>query len=418
MIIKGTLAVPGDKSISHRAIMLGSLAKGKTRISHFLRGADCLSTIGIFEKMGVSIHREGERVEVEGLGLQGLCPPEETLDCGNSGTTIRLLSGILAGQHFSTSLSGDASIQKRPMDRVITPLRLMGAEIQGTRGSFAPLSITGAPLKGIHYASPVASAQVKSALLFAGLYAQGDTAVTEPYLSRNHSEIMLKNFGASVIQEGTTTTLSPVSELFARDIFVPGDISSAAFFIAAALLLPGSELILKNVGTNPTRRGMLTVLGQMGANIETLHCTKEGEEYSDLLIRSAPLHGITIQGGIIPSLIDELPILAGIAALAQGTTVIRDAAELKVKESNRIRVMCEELTKLGVKTAETPDGMIIEGKRDLKGNVTIQTHGDHRIAMTFAVLNLVSQGEIRLDNRECVNISYPGFFEDVKSLLR
>ena len=414
-MIKGRLRVPGDKSISHRAVMFGAIAKGTTNIKGFLTGADCISTISIFKKMGIDIELDNTFVKVHGKGLYGLNCPHEILDCGNSGTTTRLVSGILSAQNFTSVLTGDKSIQKRPMNRIITPLSMMGTDIESNDG-FAPLTITGSKLHGIEYNSPVASAQVKSAILLAGLYASSPTTVTEPAKSRDHTELMLKKFGANLTSTKTSVTINPCSELFANDIDVPSDISSAAFFMAAAILVPGSELILENVGINPTRDGIIRVLKDMGANIEIINQTDSFEPVADIKVAYSKLHATCIGGDIIPTLIDELPLLAALASLAEGTTVIKDAGELKVKESNRIRVMCEELSKLDVDVVETEDGMEIKGADKLKGNVTISTHDDHRIAMTFAVLNLVSDGEIRLDNKNCVEISYPEFFNDLNKV--
>ena len=414
-MIKGRLRVPGDKSISHRAVMFGSIAKGTTNIKGFLTGSDCISTISIFKKMGIDIELDNTFVKVHGKGLYGLTCPHEILDCGNSGTTTRLVSGILSAQNFTSVLTGDKSIQKRPMNRIITPLSMMGADIKSNDG-FAPLTITGSKLHGIEYNSPVASAQVKSAILLAGLYASSPTCVTEPAKSRDHTELMLKKFGADLTTTQTSVTINPCSELFANDIDVPSDISSAAFFMAAAILVPNSELILENVGINPTRDGIIRALKDMGANMEIINRKDSFEPVADIMVTYSKLHATCIGGDIIPTLIDELPLLAALASLADGTTVIKDAEELKVKESNRIRVMCEELSKLGVDVIETKDGMEIKGTDKLKGNVTIATHDDHRIAMTFAVLNLVSDGEIRLDNKNCVEISYPEFFNDLKKV--
>ena len=414
-MIKGRLRVPGDKSISHRAVMFGAISKGITNIKGFLTGADCISTISIFKKMGIDIEIKNTDVTVRGKGLYGLSNPGEILDCGNSGTTTRLVSGILSAQNFTSVLTGDKSIQRRPMNRIIAPLTLMGADIKSNNG-FAPLTITGSSLHGIEYNSPVASAQVKSAILLAGLYADSPTTVIEPAKSRDHTELMLKKFGANLNTTKTSATIKPCKELFATDIDVPSDISSAAFFMAAAVLVPGSELILENVGINPTRDGVIKVLKDMGANIEIINSNDEFEPVADIKVSYSKLHATTIGGEIIPTLIDELPLLAAIASLAEGKTIIKDAAELKVKESNRIKVMCEELSKLGVNVLETEDGMEIEGTNKLLGNVTISTHDDHRIAMTFAILGLISEGEIKLDNKACVEISYPEFFDDLRKV--
>lgn len=414
-MIKGRLRVPGDKSISHRAVMFGSISKGITRITGFLNGADCISTISIFKKMGIDIEMNGNSVTVSGKGLWGLKKPDDILDCGNSGTTTRLVSGILSAQNFTSVLTGDKSIQKRPMNRIITPLSLMGADIKSNVG-FAPLTITGSSLHGIEYNSSVASAQVKSAILLAGLYADSKTTVTEPAKSRDHTELMLRKFGADLTTNKTAVTINPAKELFACDIDVPSDISSAAFFMAAAILVPGSELILENVGINPTRDGIIRVLKSMGADIEIINSSNTFEPVADIKVCYSKLHSTTISGELIPTLIDELPLLAAVASMAEGTTIIRDAQELKVKESNRIKVMCEELSKLGVKVLETDDGMEITGTDKLCGNVIIDTHDDHRIAMTFAILGLISDGEIKLNNSKCVEISYPGFFCDLKKV--
>ena len=417
--LKGEIQVPGDKSISHRAVMLGSLAKGTTRITGFLQGADCLSTISCFEKMGVSIENTGDTVLVHGRGMRGLEKPEGVLDCGNSGTTMRLISGILSAQDFDVTLTGDASIQKRPMKRIMDPLSRMGADIESLPGNgCAPLYIQGRPLTGIHYASPVASAQVKSSVLLAGLYADGETAVTEPSLSRDHTERMLGLFGADIASEGTTARITPARELFAADIQVPGDISSAAYFIAAGLIVPGSQILIKNVGINPTRAGILEVCRKMGGDIRMLNRNEgRGEPTADLLVTHSSLKGTVIEGDIIPTLIDELPVIAAMACFAEGETIIRDASELKVKESNRIAVMAQNLTAMGAQVRETDDGLRILGGRPLHGAV-IDSHDDHRIAMTFAVAALCSQGETKIQGRECVNISYPAFYKDLGSLIQ
>ena len=414
--LKGTLTVPGDKSISHRAVMFGSLARGTTRISHFLEGADCLSTISCFRKMGIEIDRNKDEILVHGRGLHGLTAPTEILDVGNSGTTTRLISGILAGQTFTSELDGDDSIRTRPMKRIMTPLTSMGANITSRLDNgCAPLIIHGRPLHSAHYDSPVASAQVKSCVLLAGMYADGITSVTEPFLSRNHTEIMLNYFGAEITSEETTASIRPEPVLEGRDIQVPGDISSAAYFIAAGLLTPGSEILLKNVGINPTRAGILKVCMDMGADITLLNESTEGEPTADLLIRTSSLKGTTIEGSIIPTLIDEIPMIAVMAAFAEGTTIIRDAQELKVKESDRIAVMVDNLRRMGADIEGTDDGMIIHGGRPLHGAV-IDSHLDHRIAMSFAVAGTICDGTVEILNGECVNISYPEFYHDLYSL--
>ena len=420
--LRGTLTVSGDKSISHRAVMLGSLATGTTEIEGFLPGEDCLSTIRCFRSMGVQIEQNGSSVKVFGRGLRELTAPAGILDCGNSGTTTRLLSGVLAAQHFNSVLSGDASIQRRPMKRIMIPLRAMGADITSVSGNdCAPLSVHGKQLYGVHFNSPIASAQVKSAVLLAGLYASGQTTVTEPALSRNHTERMLRSFGAKVLTgnfEGRpSVTVIETQNLYGTEISVPGDISSAAFFLVGASIVPGSEVVLRNVGINPTRDGVISALRAMGAKIEVLEVRNEDSEpAADLLVRYAPLHGTEIGGALIPRLIDELPVLAAAAAVAEGRTVIRDAAELKVKESNRIRTMAEGLSRLGAQVAETEDGLIIDGGAALHGGA-VESYSDHRIAMSFAILSLVTDGEVRISDPDCVNISAPTFYEDLKSLL-
>lgn len=414
--LRGELTVPGDKSISHRAVMFGALCNGTTKITHFLEGADCLSTISCFRKMGISIEQNGDEVFVHGKGIHGLLAPSEILDTGNSGTTTRLISGILAGQSFSSQLTGDASIQTRPMKRIITPLSDMGADIKSLRGNdCVPLSIHGKKLHATHYISPVASAQVKSCILLAGMYADGITSVSEPVLSRNHTEIMLNYLGAEVTTEGTTVSIRPDPVLTAKDILVPGDISSAAYFIAAGLLIPGSEVLLKNVGINPTRDGMLRVCQAMGADVTLLNRQMEGEPTADLLIRSSSLHGTVIEGSLIPTLIDELPMIAVMAAFADGTTIIRDAAELRVKESDRISVMVENLKAMGADIQGTDDGMIIRGGAPLHGGV-VDSHLDHRVAMSLAVAGTICDGTLDISGGDCVNISYPCFYSDLYRL--
>ena len=416
--LKGQLAVPGDKSISHRAVMLGSIASGNTEIHHFLQGADCLSTISCFRRMGVEIENRGNMVVVHGKGMRGLSAPSGMLDCGNSGTTMRLMSGILAAQPFPSTLTGDASIQKRPMKRIMEPLTQMGAHILSLReNGCAPLRIKPGKLHGIHYHTPVASAQVKSAILLAGLYGDGPTKVTEPALSRNHTELMLRHFGAEIASEGVTAAVMPAKELYGAKVEVPGDISSAAYFIAADLMVPGSEVLIRNVGVNPTRDGMIRVCQAMGADLTLENVRgREAEPMADLLVRHSSLKGVEIGGEIIPALIDELPMIAAMACAAQGTTVIKDAAELKVKESNRIRIMVENLSAMGADIRETEDGMIIEGGRPLHG-ASVDSHLDHRIAMTFAVTSLIADGVTTIKDADCVRISYPGFYQDLSRLL-
>lgn len=417
--LKGEVRVPGDKSISHRAVMFGSIADGLTEIHNFLQGADCLSTIACFEKMGIAIENKGGRVLVRGRGMHGLKGPQDVLDCGNSGTTTRLISGILCAQDFDVTLTGDESICRRPMKRIMDPLSMMGADITSVRGNgCAPLLIRGRQVHGIRYDSRVASAQVKSAILLAGLYADSPTSVTEPYVSRNHSELMLRLFGAEVSTEGTTAVIKPARELHGNQVMVPGDISSAAYFIAGGLMVPGSEILIRNVGINPTRDGILRVCRDMGADIECLNVSMgTGEPTADILVRHGSLHGTVIGGAVIPALIDELPVIAAMACFAEGETVIRDAGELKVKESNRIAVMVQGLSAMGADVTETEDGMIIRGGHPLRGAV-IDSRGDHRIAMTFAVTALCAEGITEIKDADCVNISYPGFYSDLKKLTQ
>ena len=463
--LRGSVTIPGDKSVSHRAVMFGAIAQGTTHIRHFLVGADCLSTIDCFRRLGVEIEilntasDSGAAAEteviVQGRGLRGLVPlpqytlgalksdlalrdtlpqsvldadlPDDTvvLDTGNSGTTTRIISGILAGQSFTSLLFGDDSINQRPMKRVMTPLSLMGADICSIRDNgCAPLLIRGSLLHGISYDSPVASAQVKSAILCAGLYADAPTAVTEPAKSRDHTERMLSQFGAQLTTADSGSyraEITPAAELYAQDVTVPGDISSAAYFIAAALIVPESEVLIRGVGVNPTRAGILKVAEAMGADITCREYDSPGEPVADLLVRSSSLHGITIEGDIIPTLIDELPVIAVMAACAEGTTIIRDAAELKVKESNRIETVTENLIAMGVSVTPTEDGMIIEGRHSSTGSLRgarIHAHKDHRIAMSFAVAALVAEGETVIDDETCVSISYPSFFADLQRLKK
>ena len=389
----GQIKVPGDKSISHRAVMLGSLANGVTEISGFLKGADCLSTIDCFRKMGIDIDINGENVTVHGNGLRGLKKPDEMLYTGNSGTTTRLLCGILAGQNFDTSITGDASIQKRPMGRVVQPLSMMGAKIEN---EYCPLYITGTKLHGINYKMPVASAQVKTAIILAGLYADGETVIHEIEKSRDHTELMLS--------------------AMAVNVDVPGDISSAAFFLVLGAIMPNSQITVTNVGINPTRTGIIDVLKDMGADItlENVH-TSAGETVADITVRSSSLKGTTVGGDIIPRLIDELPIIAVAAVFADGQTVIKDAQELKVKETNRIRAVVDEFNKCGIDITETDDGMIINGGKSIHG-ADFKTYGDHRMAMSLTVLAQLANGESTLDDSDCACVSYPTFFDDFYKL--
>lgn len=414
---RGEITVPGDKSISHRGIMLGSLAEGDTYLHGFLEGADCLSSISCFRKMGIEIERDGSEVTIHGKGLHGLKRPSEILDAGNSGTTTRLMSGILAGQDFSSTITGDDSLRTRPMKRVVVPLSEMGASIDSENGCL-PMTIHGGSLHEIDYVSPVASAQVKSCVLFAGLFADGKTSVSEPAISRNHTELMLRGFGASVFTDEKKhfVQVEPEPVLRGQDITVPGDISSAAYFLAAGLICQDADILIKNVNTNPTRAGILKVIEQMGGKI-TYHNrrTVSGEDVADIEVMSSSLHGTVVSGDIIPALIDELPVIAVMAAFADGQTVIKDAAELRVKESDRIAVVTENLSSMGADITATDNGFIINGGRPLHGT-QIKTHKDHRIAMSFAVAGLGASGTTTFDDTGCVAISYPDFFDTLSQL--
>lgn len=417
--LKGTISIPGDKSISHRSIMFGAIANGLTEVTGFLDGADCRSTIECFRRMGVEIdHSLGsDTVLVHGNGLHGLKESETILDVGNSGTTTRLISGILSGQNFTSRLNGDESIQSRPMKRIMDPLTQMGADIKSEyNNGCAPLIINPSTLHGIHYNSPVASAQVKSCILLAGLYADSETSVTEPALSRDHTERMLRAFGADISTNQLTASIKPNPTLTGQEIKVPGDISSAAYFLAAGLIVPNSEITLRNVNINPTRAGIITVIKDMGGKIEfSNERLVSGEPVADLTVSSSSLHGTVIEGDIIPTLIDEIPIIAVLAAFASGKTIIRDAAELKVKESNRIDTVCQNLSLMGADISPTEDGMIIRGGKSLHG-AFIKTHADHRIAMSFAIAGLAADSDLTLDHPECVSISYPSFYDTIEKL--
>ena len=419
-MLRGSFELIGDKSISHRAIMFSSISKGKNKISNFLMGQDCLSTIDCFRKMGGEIEINDKDVFVKGNGLYGLKKPSDILDVGNSGTTIRLISGILAGNNFEATLVGDESIAKRPMKRVTDPLRLMGCNIEGNDdANYTPITIYGGNLKAIDYKMQVASAQVKSALILASLYADGKSIIHEKVKSRNHTEIMLKSFGADISVEDLSITINPVNELFSQDINVAGDISSAAFIIVGALISEGSEVIIKNVGLNKTRTGILDVVKNMNGNIEILNERfVSGELVGDLLVRYSPnLTSTIIDKDIIPRLIDEIPVISILATQAEGTTIIKDAKELKVKESNRIKVMVDNLKLMGADIEELEDGMVIKGKTKLKG-ANIETFKDHRIAMAFSIAELISDGYVKLDDEDCVNVSFPGYFDLLKQLLK
>ncbi len=418
--LKGEIAVPGDKSISHRAVMLGALARGKTTIGNFLMGEDCLSTIACFRKLGIEITVDEARnyIEVQGKGVRGLTEASDILPVGNSGTTTRLLSGILSGQPFYSVMSGDQSLNSRPMKRVITPLTQMGAQIYGRKGNTcAPLSIIGKEkLIPIDYHSPIASAQVKSAIILAGLYGDGVTKVTELSKSRDHTERMLAAFGAKVETGESWASIRGGQELYGQKVMVPGDISSAAFFLVAGSIVPGSQILIQNVGVNPTRTGILDALKAMGADV-VLQNQREasGEPVADLLVKSASLRGTEISGEIIPRLIDEIPILAVAAAVASGKTVIRNAEDLRAKESDRIKALAENLSKLGVAVEELPDGLIIQGREQISGGPW-STYFDHRMAMSGLVIGLVSSSGVIIDNKECVSVSFPGFIKILEGL--
>ncbi|MDT2754990.1 3-phosphoshikimate 1-carboxyvinyltransferase [Enterococcus pseudoavium] len=414
--LNGTLVVPADKSISHRSIMFGAISHGKTIVHNFLRAEDCLSTVAVFKALGVTIKDDGTDIIIDGKGFDHLKAAKKPLDAGNSGTTMRLVLGILAGQSFSAKIAGDASLNRRPMERVMGPLRMMGGKLQGEMGSeFPPIEVQGSPLVAITYEMPIASAQVKSAILFAALQAEGSTTIIEKEKSRNHTEEMIKQFGGSISIEGKEITVPGGQKLIGQEVTVPGDISSAAFYLVAASLLPNSALELKHVGINPTRTGILDVLQEMGANIRQTALDAQNQA-ADLLIKSAPLKAVEIGGEIIPRLIDELPIIALAATQATGTTIIRDAQELKVKETNRIDATAQELNKLGANIETTEDGLIIHGPTALHGG-DVDSHGDHRIGMMLQIAALLTKESVDLNNPEAINISYPSFFNDLSALL-
>jgi len=416
--LAGTIRVPGDKSVSHRAGLLGALAAGPTEISGFLESEDCLNTLGALGALGVEVTRKGPgEYRVEGAGLQGLQEPDDVLDCGNSGTTARLLLGVLAGQPFWSVLTGDDSLRRRPMGRVTQPLAQMGATVVGrSDGSRLPLAIRGArPLKALRYRSPVPSAQVKSAILLAGLFADGEVSVEEPVPSRDHTERMLRGFGARVTAEGRSVTLASGGELRGHAIQVPGDISSAAFFLVAAALVPGSAVTIPGVGVNPTRTGLLDVLGEMGADLRVTD-GREGEEPSGTLTAgTSRLRGTRVGGALIPRLIDELPVLAVAATAAEGVTEVADAAELRVKESDRIATLGAELAKLGARVEERPDGFLIRGGAPLRGGV-VRSWGDHRMAMALIVAGLAAEGQTVVEDTQCIATSYPEFLATLNAL--
>ncbi|MGF6948636.1 3-phosphoshikimate 1-carboxyvinyltransferase [Neobacillus sp. B4I6] len=417
--LNGKITIPGDKSISHRSVMFGSIAYGETKVTNFLPGEDCLSTISCFRKLGVIIEESDNQLRIIGKGFEGLTEPTEVLDVGNSGTTIRLLMGILAGRPFFSSLVGDESIGKRPMTRVTNPLSEIGARIDGRKdGSFTPISIRGGGLKPVNYHLPVASAQVKSALILAGLQAEGQSIIIEPEETRDHTERMIKKFGGEIHKDNQNIMVKGGQKLTATSIHVPGDISSAAFFLVAGAVIPDSEIVLKNVGLNPTRTGIIEVMKKMGADLEIVQNEETSfEPFGDLIIKTSSLKGTVIEGDLIPKLIDEIPIIALLATQAEGTTIIKDAEELKVKETNRIDTVVNELKKLGAKIEATEDGMIIYGKSVLSGG-TVSSHGDHRIGMMLAIAALLCENEAELVNPEAISVSYPNFFAHLNSLIK
>lgn len=415
--LRGQVTVPGDKSISHRAVMLAALAEGSSRIENFLFSDDCLQTAACMRKLGINVEWEDGVVWVEGRGLDGLSEPEDILDAGNSGTTIRLLSGILAGQNFTSVLTGDASLRRRPMGRITKPLKLMGADIMGRQsGNLAPLAIAGGNLKPIAYQTEVASAQVKSAVLLAGLFCDGWTEVVEPAKSRDHTEIMLQAFGVPIDVDGLKVRVKGGHAPSPCSLVVPGDLSSAAFLMVAGCIVPDSRIEIHNVGLNPTRSGIIDILTSMGAKITVTNRRESmGEPVGDLIVESSELSGVAIGGELVVRAIDEIPVAAAAACLAEGVTVIRDAEELKVKESNRIAAIAGELRKLGAEIEELPDGLRITGGKAIAGAV-VDSRGDHRIALALAVIGLAAEGQTRIMGAECLAVSYPGFPQTLAQL--
>lgn len=416
--LNGIINIPSDKSISHRSIMFGAIAHGTTTIKNFLRGDDCLSTLKAFQDLGVKIEDDGAVITVHGTGFSGLNQSKQAIDVGNSGTTIRLIMGILAGTSFTTELFGDHSIAKRPMNRVMLPINQMGAECTGHDDTeFPPLTVKGTEnLKPIQYQMPVASAQVKSAILFAALQAQGKSVIVEKEKTRDHTEDMIRQFGGEIFVSAKEISISGPQKLVGQEVIVPGDISSAAFFLAAGLIIPGSQLTLNNVGLNPTRTGIIDVIQQMGGKLMIQETGNEANKAGTLTVETSDLNGIEISGEIIPRLIDELPIIALLATQAKGTTIIRDAEELKVKETNRIDAVATELTKMGANIEPTEDGMIIHGKTPLHA-AKVTSYGDHRIGMMLQIAALlVKDGSVELEKAEAISVSYPKFFDDLNNL--
>ena len=417
--LSGEISVQGDKSISHRAVILGSIAEGTTRVTNFLPSEDCIRTIKAFEAMGINIEMNRNTLIINGKGLNGLTEPNDVMDMGNSGTSARLLCGLLSGQPFFSVMTGDSSLRRRPMKRVADPLRMMGATIWGRGGGdFLPMCIKGSEIKGITYKLPVASAQVKSAILFAGLYAKGITSVEEITTSRDHTERMMVYFGINLMRKGSILIVEGGEKPSAKEVEVPGDISAAAFFMVGASLIEGSEVVIKDVGINPTRTGIIDILRKMGASIEISNQREMGAEPAgDIRIKSALLKGVEIKGDIIPRCVDELPVICIAAAVAEGETVIKDASELRVKESDRIAVMAECLSRVGVEVETYPDGIRIKGGRGFKGTVC-NSHGDHRIAMSMAIAGLITEGEMTIEDTECINTSFPEFEETLRKLVK
>ncbi len=417
--LNGIITVPADKSITHRAIMLSSLAMGKSYINNYLKSDDCLMTMNAFKQMGVNIEQTENSLTITGAGINGLKNPGKEIYAGNSGTTTRLLSGVLAGQIFSSTITGDASLSKRPMKRVIEPLSLMGVNIKAKENNFLPMTISPKEtLKSISYASPVASAQVKSCILFAGLYADGTTTVTEPIKSRDHSERMFKTFGADISVDGLSVSVKKCNELYAQEVTVPCDISSAAFFIVAGLIVPNSNIKILNVNINKTRDGILTVLKSMGANIVLDNVRNvSGEDVADIEIKTTKLNSTSFGKEIVPSLIDEIPVIVLAATQAEGQTIISGAKELKVKESDRIHSVASQLNKMGADIKETDDGFIINGPAKLKG-ATVDSFDDHRIAMMLSIAGLIAEGETEVLNSDCVKISFANFYEVLKQICK
>lgn len=417
--LEGTIIVPSDKSITHRAIMLSSLAQGTSYIDNYLNSADCISTMNAFKSMNVDIIKEDKRLIIHGVGLHGLKKPKQNIDAGNSGTTTRLLSGILAGQNFSSTIVGDESLSLRPMKRIIEPLRQMGVNVLARNDNYLPLTIDPADnLKSIDYISKVASAQVKSCVLFAGLYAQGITKFTEPEKSRDHTERMLKAYGADIVENGLTVSVGKCDKLNAQNIKVPSDISSAAFFMVAGLIVKNSKITIKEVNINKTRNGIIKVLKDMGAKIKIGDITfVSGEEVADIEVTSSNLYATKIHSDIMPTLIDEIPIIALCATQAEGTTVISGAKELRVKESDRLKVVASQLLKMGADITETEDGLIIKGKTKLNGNI-VDSFKDHRIAMMLSIAGLIAEGQTTIIDSDCVQISFANFYEVLKGICQ